>query len=106
MESKAVTPSETFSVFSPVVECGVKKPTIVTTVMNADGITKLNAYSGIKQTIEDGHKKFEMTVKLPKMTRFFQSREGMLKKKCSLEYSNGFFGYSQCKPATPKEESD
>lgn len=41
IDSNAVTPSETFSVFSPVVECGVKNPTIVTTVINADGITKL-----------------------------------------------------------------
>lgn len=45
IERRAVTPNETFSVFSPVVECGVKKPTIVTTVMNADGITKLNMIS-------------------------------------------------------------
>lgn len=36
-----MTPRETFSVFSPDVECGVKNPTIVTTVITADGITKL-----------------------------------------------------------------
>lgn len=41
IESKAVTAVDTFSVFSPVVECGVKKPTIVTTVINADGIIRL-----------------------------------------------------------------
>ena len=41
IESRAVTAVETFSVFSPVVECGVKKPTIVTTVMKADGMIRL-----------------------------------------------------------------
>ena len=40
----AVTPKETFSVFSPVVEWGVKNPTIVTTVMKALGITKLKNF--------------------------------------------------------------
>lgn len=43
MDSSAVTPRETFSVLSPVVEWGVKKPTMVTTVMKADGITKLRS---------------------------------------------------------------
>jgi hypothetical protein len=38
IESRAFTPSETFSVFSPVVEWGVKNPTIVTTVIQVEGM--------------------------------------------------------------------
>jgi len=46
MESKAVTPNETFSVFSPLDEYGVKKPMMVTTVMNAEGIINLQPSGG------------------------------------------------------------
>jgi hypothetical protein len=41
IESSAFTPNDTFSVFSPVVEWGVKKPTIVTTVMQVEGIIRV-----------------------------------------------------------------
>ncbi len=40
-DRRAVTPRETFSVFSPVEDCGMKNPTMVTTVMNALGMIKL-----------------------------------------------------------------
>lgn len=51
VDKTAVTPRDTFSVFSPVVLWGVKNPTIVTTVMKADGITKLQLRNSYKKPI-------------------------------------------------------
>ncbi len=41
IDNKAVTPNDTFSVFSPVDEYGVKNPRIVTIVIIVEGIIRL-----------------------------------------------------------------